>query len=234
MNDAYEIVRIDAETWRIENGMVRAYLLAGTERALLVDSGMTLKNAREIAEGLTDKPLSLLNTHGDPDHISGNAAFPQFYMHPAEEENYRAFGGQGEILPVREGDLLELGGRVLEVIELPGHTPGSIALLDRSRRALISGDPIQDGGIFMFGPGRDLRQYLQSLRRLQKRSGEFDEIWAAHGSFPVSPEILVPLGIGAERILTGQATWEPAERFGTPIRVYDVGCARFLLPDKEF
>ena len=233
MNDAYEIVRIDADTWRIEDGMVRAYLLAGTERALLVDSGMTLKNAREIAEGLTEKPLSLLNTHGDPDHIAGNGAFPQFYMHPAEETNYRAFGGQGELLPVRDGDVIDLGGRALEVVGLPGHTPGSIALLDRGRRALISGDPIQDGGIFMFGPGRDLREYLHSLRRLQKRSGEFDEIWPAHGSFPIPPEQIGKLCIAAERILTGQATWEPAERFGTPIRVYDAGCARFLLPDKE-
>ena len=53
MNEEYQIIPIDAETWRIEDGMVRCYLLAGTERALLVDTGMTLKNAREIAEGLT-------------------------------------------------------------------------------------------------------------------------------------------------------------------------------------
>jgi len=233
MNEGYQIIPIDGASWRIEDGMVRCYLLAGTERALLVDSGMTLKNAREIAEGLTDKPVSLLNTHGDPDHIAGNGAFPEVYMHPAEEANYRAFQGPGEIVPVQEGDLLELGGRVLEVIELPGHTPGSIALLDRSRRALISGDPIQDGGIFMFGPGRDLRAYLKSLRRLQKRAGEFDAIWPAHGSFPVDPSILVGLGVGAERILTGMATWSPAERFGATIRVYDVGCARFLMPDEN-
>jgi len=231
MNEGYQIIQIDSGSWRIEDGMVRCYLLEGAERALLVDTGMTLKNAREIAEGLTDKPLSLLNTHGDPDHIAGNGAFPEVYMHPAEEANYRAFNGPGEIVPVQGGDLLELGGRVLEVIELPGHTPGSIALLDRGRRVLISGDAIQDGGIFMFGPARDLRAYLKSLRALQKRAGEFDAVWPAHGSFPVSPEILVGLGVGAERILTGMATWSPAERFGTTIRVYDVGCARFLMPD---
>ena len=233
MDERYEIIQIDEGTWRIENGMVRAYLLAGTEKALLVDTGMTLKNARQIAEGLTDKPLELLCTHGDPDHIAGNAAFPRLYMHPAEEENYRAFHGPGEIVPVREGDTLDLGSRVLEVIELPGHTPGSIALLDRSRRALLSGDPFQDSTIFMFGPMRDMKQYLASLRKVQKRASEFDAIWPAHGSFPVDPAILVPLGIGAERILTGQATWTPGEMRGNPLRVYDVGCARFLLGDKN-
>ncbi len=84
MNESYEVVRIDDATWRIEDGMVRCYLLAGAEKALLIDTGMTLQNARAIAEGLTDKPVELLNTHGDPDHIAGNAAFPRFYMHPAE------------------------------------------------------------------------------------------------------------------------------------------------------
>ena len=231
MEQSFEIIRIDDATWRIEDGMVRVYLLAGTDSALLVDTGMTLKNAREIAEGLTDKPVKLLNTHGDPDHIAGNAAFPAFYMHPAEEENYRAFGGTGEILPVRAGDVLELGGRPLEVIELPGHTPGSIALLDRSRRALISGDPIQNGRIFMFGPGRDLRQYLASLRALQRRRDEFDEIWPAHGSFPVSPALIGQLALGAERVLAGQVTWEPCDHRGQALRLYDVGCAKLLMQE---
>ena len=229
MNESYEVVRIDDASWRIEDGMVRCYLLAGTEKALLIDTGMTLQNARAIAEGLTDKPVELLNTHGDPDHIAGNAAFPRFYMHPAEEPNYRAFGGAGEIVPVREGDVLELGGRALEVIELPGHTPGSIALLDRTRRALISGDPIQTGGIFMFGPGRDLKQYYASLRKIQKRSGEFDQIWPAHGAFPVAPSQIGKLIAGTERVLTGQATWAPEERMGKELRVYDLGCARLLV-----
>ena len=229
MNENHEIVRIDDQTWRIEDGMVRCYLLAGAEKALLIDTGMTLKNAREIAEGLTDKPVALACTHGDPDHIAGNAAFPRFYMHPAEEPNYRAFGGAGEIVPVREGDVLELGGRALEVIELPGHTPGSIALLDRTRRALISGDPIQTGGIFMFGPGRDLKQYYASLRKIQKRSGEFDQIWPAHGAFPVAPSQIGKLIAGTERVLTGQATWAPEERMGKELRVYDLGCARLLV-----
>ncbi len=229
MNPSPEIIPIDASSWRIQDGMVRFFLLAGTERALLIDSGMTLENARELAEGLTDKPLMLLNTHGDPDHIAGNAAFPSFYMHPAEEENYRAAGGAGDILPVREGDVLELGGRALEVIELPGHTPGSIALLDRSRRTLISGDSVQNGRIFMFGPGRDLRQYLSSIRALQRRCGEFDTIWAAHGDFPVGSSLVDALARGAERVLAGQIAPTPCEVFGKKLCAYDMGCATLLM-----
>ena len=83
----------------------------------------------------------------------------------------------------------------------------------------------------MFGPGRDLKRYLTSLRALQRRVGAFDEIWPAHGPFPVEPAQIARLCLGAERVLAGQVRWEPAELRGTPLRVYDVGCAKFLMKE---
>ena len=151
-----EIMQMRADTFRIEDGGVRFFLLTGTERALLIDSGMTVQNAKEIAESLTTLPVSLLNTHADRDHIGSNASFASCYMHPAEEPNYRRSGGKNEIVPVEDGGVLDLGGRELEIVHLPGHTPGSIALLDRKNKWLFSGDPIQDGEIYMFGIHRDM------------------------------------------------------------------------------
>ncbi len=58
---AYEIIKINDNTWRIEdNQHVRFFLLAGTNEALLIDSGMDVHNAKEIAEELTDLPIKLL------------------------------------------------------------------------------------------------------------------------------------------------------------------------------
>ena len=85
----YEIIQIGSDSWRIEDSGVRFFLLAGTERALLVDSGRSVHNARNIAGSLTDLPIGLLNTHGDMDHVGSNAQFDAFYMHPDEEENFR-------------------------------------------------------------------------------------------------------------------------------------------------
>ena len=140
----YQIVQMDHNTWRIEDGGVRFFLLAGTEKALLVDSGMQVRNAKEIAQTLTDLPVSLLNTHADMDHIGSNEEFASFYMHPAEEDLYRKAGRPGTVIPVDDGDELDLGGRILRIIHLPGHTPGSIAVLDTANRVLISGDPVQE------------------------------------------------------------------------------------------
>ena len=225
----YEVIQINEDTWRIEDSGARFFLLAGKERALLIDSGMTVHNAREIAESLTKLPLSLLNTHADIDHIGSNAQFETFYLHPAEEANCRRGGGTGTIIPIREGDTLDLGGRELEIIHLPGHTPGSVAVLDKSRRVLISGDPIQGhGNIFMFGEHRNMRDYIASLARLEERTSQFDEIWPSHADFPVKPELIGKLRDGAERILVGEIAGKPVAFHGQKITAYDLGFATIL------
>ena len=224
-----EIIRIDPNTWRIEDSGVRVFLLTGTERALLIDSGMNIHNARDIAASLTDLPLSLLNTHADRDHIGSNAQFESFYMHPAEEAHYRQSGGQGELIPVREGDVLDPGGRELQIIHLPGHTAGSIAVLDRAKRVLISGDPIQaNGRIFMFGAHRNFSDYIRSLEHLETYSGQFDEIWPSHADIPIRPELIRKLHDGAREILAGKIHGVPMEMHGHPIVRYDLGFTAFL------
>ncbi len=224
-----QIFPINENTWRIQEDMVRCFLLAGTKEALLIDSGFHVPNMKEIAESLTNLPVKLLNTHADRDHIGGNNAFGTFYMSMAEASNY--YHGEnrlGTIVPVEHGDKLDLGDRQLEIIGLPGHTPGSIAVLDVKNRVLISGDPIQDGNIFMFGVQRELHAYVLSLKRLEAYKDRFDTIYPAHGSFPVSPDLIVSLYTGVEKILAGEVQGEDDVRYGNPIRKYDIDVAVIL------
>lgn len=223
-----QIISINRNSWRIEDRGVRFFLLTGTERALLVDSGRSAHDVRALAASLTRLPLSLLNTHADMDHVGSNAQFDAFYMHPDEELNYRRSGQGGELLPIREGDVIDLGERELEIIHLPGHTPGSVALLDRAGRVLIGGDPIQDGRIFMFGRFRDMPAYIRSLEHLQAWRGRFDEIWPSHGSCPVPPELIDKLHDGAQAVLAGEIPGRPEEVFGNRVTAYSLGFASFL------
>ena len=224
-----EIIPMKEGTWRIEDGGVRFFLLTGAEKALLIDSGMNVHNAKEIAASLTDLPLSLLNTHADPDHIGSNGEFASFCMHPDEEAVYRRGGRPGVILPVRDGDSLDLGGRELRIIHLPGHTPGSIAVLDVKNRVLISGDPIQaHGRIFMFGPHRDLEAYLRSLERLAEFTDFFDEIWPSHADIPLAPSVIQRLRDGAQAVLEGKISGTPTELHGCRITAYDLGFCTLL------
>ena len=229
-----QIIRIDEKTVRIEDGGVRFFLLEGTEKALLVDTGMNTPDAKAIAESLTELPLSLINTHADRDHISGNSFFDTFYMSPAEIENYASGIQQttpevvGRILPVREGDLIDLGERPLLVIDNPGHTPGSIAILDIKNRVLIGGDAIQDGNIFMFGKYRNIEQYVKSLEHIREYGDRFDVVYPSHGTFPVSPELIDDLIGGAQKIIAGTAERTVIELFGRKIRLFRFPYAGFL------
>ena len=220
-----------ANTWTEIDQGVRIFLLAGKEKALLIDTGMTGLDLYSMIALHTDLPVQLLNTHADRDHIAGNSQFPEFYMHPSEAAFYRNVQHRsGKLLPVFDGDLIDLGGRTLEIIHLPGHTPGSITVLDRENRCLIGGDPIQeDGNIFMFGDHRDMEAYIAGLERLMKRS-DFDFIYPSHAKEKVSRDVIPHLVAGAKDILAGKVSGKETEVHGIKVASCDVGVSRFLCP----
>ena len=120
-------------TWTHEADDVRIFLLAGAEKALVIDTGMPGLDIRALAAEHTDLPLELLITHSDEDHISANDQFEWMYMHPSEIPVYRnAKHGAGKICPVFDGDTIDLGERVLGFLLPPGHTPGRINCLSRN------------------------------------------------------------------------------------------------------
>lgn len=68
---------------------------------------------------------------------------------------------------VVDGDVIDLGDRRLRVVHLPGHTPGSIVLLDEDLRWLYTGDVLNDGAVFDEMYGADIPTYVASMRRLR-------------------------------------------------------------------
>ena len=216
-------------TWAETDQGVRFFLLAGKEKALLIDTGVTGLDLRSLISPHTDLPVQLLNTHADRDHIAGNSKFREYYMHPSEAAFYRNVQhGSGKMLPVFDGDPIDLGGRILEIIHLPGHTPGSITVLDRENRCLIGGDPIQeDGHIFMFGEQRDMEAYIAGLERLMKRE-DFNYIYPSHAKEKVSRDVIPQLIDGAKNILAGKVPGEEIEVHGNQAASCDVGVSRFL------
>ena len=198
---------------------------------MLIDSGMNIHNAKDIAKGLTDKHIELINTHADRDHIASNSQFDFAYMHLSETVNYYTMNsGGGEIVAVADGDELDLGGRILKVFALPGHTPGSIAILDVANRRLFSGDSVQrNGNIFMFGPLREFHAYVASLEQLKKRISEFDEIYPSHADAPIGTAAIEECINGARRFMNGELQGKAVKLFGDVEAVrYDFGYSAFF------
>ena len=226
---AYQIVEISKGFWRIEENGVRAFLIAGTEKAMLVDTGFGTGDIRQVVTSLTALPLQLVNTHADRDHIGCNGLFAEAWMHPAEFDRYHQKDGPKlTARPLWEGDEITLGGRTFEVVLIPGHTPGSIALLDAAHRLLIGGDSVQTGAIFMFGPGRNLPAYIESMKKLDAMRGRYDLVYPSHGEVPVSAELLPALVEGAEKLMSGQLAGIKPDRPGIEAMLYDAGVAKFL------
>lgn len=226
-----EIFSIGDHSWRIQEETVRCFLFVGSKRALLVDSGMELPEIDGLLKELTNLPITVVNTHTDFDHTSGNVCFPEIYMHPSEYSFYTMqYEIASRLRPLWEGDVIDIGQRKFEVILQPGHTPGSIALLDRENRVLIGGDGIQDGTIYLFGGGRSLIAYQHSLERLLTHFGDaFDTVYPSHGSFPISKDVIPHLIQGAKDVLAGRVMGIPSVYSGASVFRYPVGVASLLL-----
>lgn len=162
-----------------------SYLVVGKKRALLFDLAVNETGMREYCEKLAGKPLQLVLSHGHPDHAYHLNVFDDVWMHPADENLIRE--GMLGIPPVnpcpnihflQDGDTIDLGDRVMDVFNIPGHTSGSILLLDRSTRVLLSGDTCTRHLLYGMKHYIPLNLFCDSLRRLQAQN--FDVIYSAH------------------------------------------------------
>jgi len=230
------VLKMNESTWIFSEGFVRFYLLEGTGRALMIDTGMDTKNALEEAQKITKLPVSMINTHSDGDHVGSNEEFAEFYMAPEDAETYREAHPDHDfrLIPATDGLQIDLGGRTAEVISIPGHTPGSIAILDVEGRNIYTGDPIQKGGdAVMFGEGRDMKAYTESVRKLLRMSDRFDRIYPAHGEAPLDKSVLSDLLILAEKALAGEEKGTIVDFFGNTVRLVRTGTSGLLLPCGE-
>lgn len=230
--DSFEIHQIDEASWRIETEIVRAFLFVGTERALLVDTTDYTAKLDEAVRSLTDKPVMLVNTHADDDHISSNGCFAEAWMHPAEYAYYALKRKPGYAVPrpLQDGEVIDLGGRTFRVLLIPGHTYGSIALLEQETGVLVSGDSVSDTPVFIFGEMRNLDAFQVSLARLHGYLDQISVIYPSHGTFPLEKEHINRLISCAEKLQRNEI--EPQEPpFPMPGKMFCAdGAGFFYIP----
>ena len=155
------------------------YLLLGTERALLHDTGATAEGdafpiRRTVEDLIGDRPLRIVVTHshGHGDHWEGDGQFsdlPPGSVVPIGAEGVAGFFGI-EDWPTGHATL-DLGGRPIDVIPTPGHLEDHVVLFDRTLGLLLSGDMMLPGRLTV----RDWPSFRESTRRLARFARETAE-----------------------------------------------------------
>jgi len=191
------------------------FLVEGSERSALIDTGIGLGDLGALVRSLTSKPLFVILTHGHLDHAGNVAPFDHVYMHPADQnifldhldktrqaeyikmnvgvkfdliqESDYAATGHGNFLPLQPGDIFNLGGITLEIHEGAGHTPGSVTILFSEERTLLLGDACNYFTFLWDGNSSPVDEYRTMLIGLRdKLAGRYDRTLVSHGS-PVAP-----------------------------------------------
>lgn len=218
------------------------YLVEGEERAALLDTGSGFGSLRACVEALTDKPVTVLLTHGHTDHALGAAEFDMVYMNPLDEAVYqrhsamsfRARSGAmwpgfaklrddqiippmafADMRPLCAGDVFDLGGVSIECFACPGHTPGSLVFLLPEERMLLLGDACNDRTFLFDGFASPIMDYRATLTALEGRtSGKYDRVLLSHGDGEGVPDMIVRVIAVCDDILAGRADDQPFEFLG--------------------
>jgi glyoxylase-like metal-dependent hydrolase (beta-lactamase superfamily II) len=189
-----------------------SYLIVGSRRALLFDSGPGIRDIRSVVLSLTQLPVEALPSHLHFDHVGNlnrftDVALPDLPGLRRQVRNgsfqfgYYQFLGFVEGFPrptlsvsewVKLDTEIDLGDRRLTLLSVPGHTPDSVALLDRNANRLFAGDFIYPSDVYAFLPGANLRDYATSAERLAGFTDEATRIYGAHGCESL-PNVEVPL-----------------------------------------
>ncbi|MGN1021944.1 MAG: MBL fold metallo-hydrolase [Lachnospiraceae bacterium] len=137
--------------------MVDSWLYLGSERAVLIDCLQSVQGFLPIVRRETDLPLTVLLTHGHPDHAGRStqefleAGIPVF-LDPRDCDILERGIDRERILPLREGQSFPLGDRSVTAWSCPGHTPGSMIFTDAASGIAFTGDAIGSGTIWLFLP----------------------------------------------------------------------------------
>jgi glyoxylase-like metal-dependent hydrolase (beta-lactamase superfamily II) len=107
---------------------------------------------------------------------------------------------------IADGEVIDLGGRKLEVVRVPGHAPDALCLLDRENRIIFTGDTFYKAPLYTHLEGSDFDEYAKSAEKLAAMANAYDYAYTAHNVPVVSGDYLVAMAAAFRAIQSGELT----------------------------
>ena len=247
----FHVYALDAHTYAISEPKYWqenvSYLLIGTRRALLFDTGPGIYSIRAQVRRLTTLPVIAIPSHLHFDHVGDLAEFSDVRL--LDEPELRAQLHDGYFVEpprqymlrtpfkyrvkgwLRDGANIDLGARTVQLVSTPGHTPDSVSLIDRDGMHLFTGDLVNRVVSLYAVPGSDVAAAARSLQHLLKSATAGSVAYEAHAEAPLSWPQLQQLAAGVADIAAGRLTTSTLVCLGaTPMRRLTVGPFPILLP----
>jgi len=176
-------------------------------------------------------PYTRKNMSGQPNVYSRDALAPERLCGPmpsgTDTKSYSIRPWKNSHW-LRDHELVDLGGRVLEVIFTPGHTPDSVALLDRGNGLLFTGDNFYPGPIYLFVPETNFAAYTRSVKMLAELEPQIKLLLPQHNLPVAEPVFLTRLADAVEQVNQHKAKAEVTDGR----RTYSFEGFALLLSDK--
>ncbi|MDD3795099.1 MAG: MBL fold metallo-hydrolase [Lachnospiraceae bacterium] len=206
MKNYYTHERISPAVIRIDSRNESAYLVEGSRQAALIDACSGAGNIGDYARSLTRLPLILILTHGHVDHLGGAMSVKKRYLSRLDWELAEEYGSyevrKAHLLrrpedgvkiedimpeqvcgfePLEDEQEFDLGGIHLKALPLPGHTPGSMAVLHEEERVLLLGDACNTLTFLFLPASSTVEAYEKTLQNFwEKWSDAFDHVIFSH------------------------------------------------------
>jgi len=205
----YRIDDLGNGIWRIQaiqGTLSTVYVIEGKTEVLVIDACSGQEGLKEIVGNIAgSRVIKLALTHGHFDHSGGIKYFTDVYLHKADTG----------LLPkdvkmpykyIDEGYVFDLGGRQVEVLSIPGHTPGSVAFYEKEGRFLFTGDGIGSTSVWAHISNDPLTVYLASVKRLEGMKDRISEIYVGHHEqekVKLTTQYITDMHMAAEGVLSG-------------------------------
>ena len=222
--------QIDEHTWEGNGHLVyneSVYVIEGNEKALVIDAGTNMPNLDKAVAALTDKPVMMALTHGHGDHVGGIGCFPEVWINPADEPMIAAGRNpyKGTIHHLQDGEIIDLGGRQIEVLYTPGHTSGSTTFFDKEHHYGFSGDAFGSTNLLLFaGTFRTLIETCTRAAEYMQRYG-ITKLYPGHyhGDNPETLQRVLDEKRMSEEVLSGKRKGTPDSANGLNRSITDFG-----------